>query len=45
MQDVIIIDSVRSGFAKFFRGKLNITRPDDLLAYLHKCLIREESSS
>ncbi|MET1078276.1 MAG: acetyl-CoA C-acyltransferase [Pseudomonas sp.] len=33
MRDVVIVDSVRTGLAKSFRGKFNQTRPDTLAAH------------
>ena len=33
MQDVVIVDSVRTGLSKAFRGSFNLTRSDDLLAH------------
>ncbi len=33
MRDVVIVDSVRTGLAKAFRGTFNMTRPDDMLAH------------
>ena len=33
MADVVIVDSVRTGLAKSFRGSFNLTRSDDLLAH------------
>jgi len=33
MGDVVIVDSVRTGLAKAFRGSFNMTRSDDLLAH------------
>lgn len=33
MRDVVIVDSVRTGLAKSFRGTFNMTRPDDMLAH------------
>ena len=32
MREVVIVDSVRTGLAKSFRGKFNLTRPDDMAA-------------
>jgi hypothetical protein len=32
MREVVIVDSVRTGLAKSFRGKFNMTRPDDMAA-------------
>jgi acetyl-CoA acyltransferase len=40
MREVVIVDSVRTGLAKSFRGSFNITRPDDLAAYCVKELVR-----
>ncbi|MFP6807087.1 MAG: thiolase family protein [Pseudomonadales bacterium] len=39
MRDVVIVDSVRTGLAKSFRGSFNLTRPDDLLAHCIDALI------
>lgn len=33
MKDVVIVDSVRTGLAKSFRGSFNLTRSDDMLAH------------
>ncbi|MDU9409703.1 thiolase family protein [Pseudomonas sp. zfem001] len=33
MREVVIVDSVRTGLAKSFRGKFNMTRPDDMAAH------------
>ncbi|MCZ6710888.1 MAG: thiolase family protein [Gammaproteobacteria bacterium] len=33
MTDVVIVDSVRTGLAKSFRGSFNLTRSDDMLAH------------
>ncbi|MBT3428261.1 MAG: thiolase family protein [Gammaproteobacteria bacterium] len=33
MRDVVIVDSVRTGLAKSFRGTFNLTRPDDMVAH------------
>lgn len=33
MGDVVIVDSVRTGLAKAFRGSFNLTRSDDMLAH------------
>ena len=33
MSDVVIVDSVRTGLAKAFRGSFNLTRSDDMLAH------------
>ena len=34
MRDAVIVDSIRTGLAKSFRGTFNITRPDDMVAHL-----------
>ena len=34
MRDAVIVDSVRTGLAKSFRGTFNLTRPDDMVAHL-----------
>ncbi|MFT5391648.1 MAG: acetyl-CoA acyltransferase [Gammaproteobacteria bacterium] len=33
MRDVVIVDSVRTGLAKSFRGTFNLTRPDEMVAH------------
>lgn len=33
MRDVVIVDSIRTGLAKSFRGSFNLTRSDDMLAH------------
>ena len=33
MADVVVVDSVRTGLAKSFRGSFNLTRSDDMLAH------------
>ncbi len=39
MRDVVIVDNVRTGLAKSFRGSFNLTRSDDMLAHLIDALI------
>ena len=39
MKDVVIVDSVRTGLAKAFRGSFNLTRSDDMLAHCIDALI------
>ncbi len=34
MKTAVIVDSVRTGLAKSFRGGFNITRPDEMLAHI-----------
>lgn len=43
MRDVVIVDSVRTGLAKSFRGSFNLTRPDDLLAHCIDALLERNS--
>jgi acetyl-CoA acyltransferase len=33
MRDVVVVDSVRTGLAKSFRGTFNLTRPDEMVAH------------
>ena len=33
MRDVVVVDRVRTGLAKSFRGTFNLTRPDDMVAH------------
>ncbi len=39
MTDVVIVDSVRTGLAKSFRGSFNLTRSDDMLAHCIDALL------
>ena len=39
MRDVVVVDSVRTGLAKSFRGSFNITRSDDMLAHCIDALL------
>ena len=39
MRDVVIVDSVRTGLVKSFRGSFNWTRSDDMAAFLINALI------
>ena len=39
MRDVVVVDSVRTGLAKSFRGIFNLTRSDDMLAHLIDSLL------
>jgi acetyl-CoA acyltransferase len=38
-KDVVIVDSVRTGLAKSFRGSFNLTRSDDMLAHCIDALL------
>ncbi|MBH79660.1 MAG: acetyl-CoA C-acyltransferase [Gammaproteobacteria bacterium] len=44
MKDVVIVDSVRTGLAKSFRGSFNLTRSDDMLAHCIDALLERNSS-
>ncbi len=39
MRDVVVVDSVRTGLAKSFRGTFNLTRPDDMVAHCINALL------
>jgi acetyl-CoA acyltransferase len=39
MRDVVVVDSVRTGLAKAFRGSFNLSRSDDQLAHLINALL------
>ena len=39
MKNVVIVDSVRTGLAKSFRGTLNMTRGDDMVAHCIDALL------
>ncbi|MYE12352.1 MAG: thiolase family protein [Gammaproteobacteria bacterium] len=39
MRDVVVVDSIRTGLAKSFRGSFNLTRSDDMLAHLIDSLL------
>lgn len=39
MRDIVVVDSVRTGLAKSFRGSFNLTRSDDMLAHLIDALL------
>lgn len=39
MREVVIVDSVRTGLTKAFRGSFNLTRSDDLLAHVIDALL------
>ncbi|MEJ6671927.1 MAG: acetyl-CoA C-acyltransferase, partial [Pseudomonadales bacterium] len=43
MRDVVIVDSVRTGLAKSFRGTFNLTRPDDMVAHCIDALLARNS--
>jgi len=44
MKDVVIVDSVRTGLAKAFRGSFNLTRSDDMLAHCIDALLDRNPS-
>ncbi|MDB4281882.1 thiolase family protein [Paraglaciecola sp.] len=39
MSEVVIVDSIRTGLAKSFRGSFNLTRSDDMVAFLIDSLL------
>ena len=39
MRDVVVVDSVRTGLAKSFRGTFNLTRPDDMVTHCIDALL------
>ena len=39
MRDVVIVDNIRTGLAKSFRGSFNLTRSDDMVAYVIDALL------
>ena len=39
MKDIVIVDSVRTGLAKSFRGSFNLTRSDDMVAHCIDALL------
>lgn len=43
MRDVVVVDSVRTGLAKSFRGTFNLTRPDDMVAHCIDALLDRNS--
>jgi acetyl-CoA acyltransferase len=43
MRDVVIVDSVRTGLAKSFRGSFNLTRSDDMLAHCIDSLLERNA--
>jgi acetyl-CoA acyltransferase len=44
MKDVVIVDSVRTGLAKAFRGSFNLTRSDDMLAHCIDALLERNAA-
>lgn len=44
MRDVVVVDSVRTGLAKSFRGTFNLTRPDDMVAHCIDALLERNAS-
>jgi acetyl-CoA acyltransferase len=42
MKTAVIVDSVRTGLAKSFRGGFNQTRADDMTAHLVNSLLRKK---
>lgn len=44
MRDVVVVDSVRTGLAKSFRGTFNLTRADDMVAHCIDALLERNSA-
>lgn len=44
MKDVVIVDNVRTGLAKSFRGSFNLTRSDDMVAHVIDALLERNPS-
>jgi acetyl-CoA acyltransferase len=44
MRDVVVVDSVRTGLAKSFRGTFNLTRPDDMVAHCIDALLERNGA-
>jgi len=44
MRDVVIVDSMRTGLAKSFRGSFNLTRSDDMLAHCIDSLLERNGA-
>ena len=44
MRDVVVVDSVRTGLAKAFRGSFNLTRSDDMLAHCIDALLERNQN-
>lgn len=40
-RNVVIVDSIRTGLAKSFRGEFNMTRSDDMIAHLINTLLQK----
>ena len=39
MEEVVIVDSMRTGLAKAYRGSFNLTRSEDMVAHLIDVLL------
>lgn len=44
MDDIVIVDSVRTGLAKSFRGSFNLTRSDEMVAHVINALLERNSA-
>jgi len=40
MREVVIVDNVRTGLAKSYRGSFNLTRSDDMVAHTIDALLQ-----
>ena len=45
MSHAVIVDSIRTGLAKSFRGSFNLTRSDDMVAHLIDALLDRSGES
>src|SRR6516165_923599 len=41
MREAVVVNSLRTGLAKSFRGSFNLARPDDLAAHCIRSVLRE----
>ena len=44
MEEVVIVDSMRTGLAKAYRGSFNLTRSEDMVAHLIDVLLERNSA-
>ena len=44
MKDVVIVDNVRTGLAKSYRGSFNLTRSDDMVAHVIDALLERNAA-
>ena len=39
-REAVVVESLRTGLAKSFRGSFNITRPDDMVAHCIQAVLK-----